>query len=155
MARLAFTLVSPAPPERAFAPTNPKQIDGWLASAFLSLEHTLGTYAPSGDIYTFRGQILEHQQAAERTLLMQGHAISLPNPNLCRENLGCLPQHAGRWFRALAAPTQGQADQQAQDSLFNTHNKASRLPACTFPRHLFTFLRFLDSLLVPLTAWRQ
>ena len=55
-------------------------------------------------------------------------------PNALAAAVGICPDNGG-----TAAPAQGQADEQAQRSLFNAHNKASRLPACRLTRHLFTF----------------
>lgn len=136
----------PAPPEGVFAPHDPKASECPASGQCPPLAG-----AHTGDIRTLRGWLQGYQQASERTPLMQGLATTLPKaskaprptpssqrkprmPSPTLPGLGICPDN-GR----TAAPTQGQADERARGSLFNTHKEAPRLPACGFARHLFTF----------------
>lgn len=80
------------------SPGLPKQTDAWpRGNSLLSLEHIPGTFSSSG-----------YQKTQKSQSSCRDGQPSFPKPakppgtlQLCRGNLGRLPQHACHWFRDL------------------------------------------------------
>lgn len=144
-----FSLAPPAPSE-------PRGSRSTMQHSSCTHPFAGGRSAPSGDS---SGAAPRAQGASELWLRCCSHregqaAFPKPaRPHLCRANPGNLPRRAlgicpdnGRTQLPHCLPG-GRQMNEAQGRLFTTHNKA---------RSAFVHVsHFLDSLLVPLAAWRQ